>query len=601
MSLTIRTSWDLSPLLAEGDNAPSLPKLKEEVRQAVEAFAKHWRTHDFTADVQTLRQALDQYEALQREHGTSGSFGYYFDLRLSQAQQDPVVKTGYNQSHELRSELGTALQFFELTLSTLPLEQLQSFAQHPQLAPYRHFLERLAAEAPFVLSEAEERILTLKSLPAHTSWVQLTSQLLSGHSRETELEDGSRGLQTFDELGSLLQSKNKAVRDEAVGHINAILAATKEVAVAETNAILANKKSSDELRGMKRPEIGRHLSDDIETETVDLLIKSVKSRYDISKRYYALKARLLGQDNLAYHERNVTYGELPGDYPFEKAAELVHSVMSQLDPQFSHILEGFLANGHIDVFPTQGKRGGAFCAGEGLSHPTYILLNHTNRLNDVLTLAHEVGHGINNELIKTKQHELYYATPLSTAEVASTFMEDFVLEDLLKDADAPGRLAILMMKLNDEVSTIFRQVACYSFEQKLHAQFREKSYLSDQEIGGLFQQEMSAYMGEAVEQSPGSEHWWIHWSHIRSFFYVYSYANGLLISKALQARYKADHAFIANIKEFLSAGTSKAPTELFADLGIDITDPSFWQSGLTEVEDHLNEAERLASSLNLLG
>jgi oligoendopeptidase F len=271
--------------------------------------------------------------------------------------------------------------------------------------------------------------------------------------------------------------------------------------------------------------------------------------------------------------------------------------MDKLDPQFADIFAAFIKNGQIDAYPKKGKDSGAFCIHQLMTQPTYILLNHTGKLHDVLTIAHELGHGINNELIRKKQHALDFGTPTSTAEVASTFMEDFVLNEILHAADEELRLAIMMQKLNDDVSSIFRQVACYRFEQELHQAYRREGYLSKEEIGVLFRKHMAAYMGDAVEQSPGSENWWVYWNHIRYFFYVYSYASGLLISKSLQAGVKKDAAFIERVKVFLSAGLSDSPKNIFAKLGIDITDNLFWGSGLDEVERLLNETTRLANNL----
>jgi oligoendopeptidase F len=256
-----------------------------------------------------------------------------------------------------------------------------------------------------------------------------------------------------------------------------------------------------------------------------------------------------------------------------------------------------VGNSQFDVYPRKGKVSGAFCAHHLISQPTYILLNHTEKLRDVLTLAHELGHGINNELIREKQNALNFGTPTSTAEVASTFMEDFVLQEILKQADDELRLSIMVMKLNDDVSTIFRQIACYKFEQELHQEFRQKGYLSKEEIGRLFQKHMSSYMGIFVQQSAGSENWWVHWSHIRSFFYVYSYASGLLISKSLQNSVKDKPKFIEKVKEFLSAGLSDSPKNIFKKLGVDITDKSFWNKGLDEVENLLDDTAKLARKM----
>jgi oligoendopeptidase F len=410
-------------------------------------------------------------------------------------------------------------------------------------------------------------------------------------------EEGVKKARPFSEIVGLMNSKSKRTRDSAVGAFNNVLEKHVEVAEAELNSVLQNKKIDDELRGAPRPDTLRHLADDIESAVVDALISSVAARFDIPARYYALKARLLNVKRLAYHERNVEYGVVAKRYSYPQAANLVYTVMNKLDSQFGGIFAGFINNGQIDALPKKGKDSGAFCIHHLMAQPTYILLNHTGKLHDVLTIAHELGHGINNELIREKQHALDFGTPTSTAEVASTFMEDFVLDEILHAADDELRLAIMMQKLNDDVSSIFRQVACYRFEQELHATFRAKGYLSKEEIGALFQKHMAAYMGKAVEQSEGSENWWVYWSHIRYFFYVYSYASGLLISKSLQNFVKQDPAFVIKVKEFLSAGLSDSPKNIFSKLGIDITDKGFWNKGLEEIEKLLDETEALAKRM----
>jgi len=218
-------------------------------------------------------------------------------------------------------------------------------------------------------------------------------------------------------------------------------------------------------------------------------------------------------------------------------------------------------------------------------------------LKDVETLAHELGHGINDELMKEKQNSINFGTPLSTAEVASTFVEDFVMDELMREADDETRLALMVTKLDSDISSIMRQIACYKFEQDLHKEFREKGHLSKDDIGKIFMKNMKDYMGDAVEQSPGSQNWWVYWSHIRSFFYVYSYSSGLLISKSLQASVKKDKKFIEKVKEFLSSGLSASPKDIFKKTGIDITDKGFWNNGLDEVESLLGETEKLAKKL----
>ncbi len=593
-------TWNFGKLFSSDDD-PAIEKKRRSLEKKSYAFINAWKNRtDYLRDPATLKNALDEYERWKRHYGSEGDEGYYFWLRTTQDQNNPALKAKFNTIDNFSKKIENDIQFFPLRIAKIPPFKQKKFLQYPPLKPYRHFLERIFAESEYLLSEPEEKILNLKSTTSHSNWVKMISGFLAGEERRIVLESGVRRTQSFSEIQSLMNSKTRRVRDSAADAFNGILCKHVDAAEAELNSVLANKKVDDELRHVSRPDLMRHITDDIDSEVVDSLTKAVAERFDISCRYYRLKASLLKVKRLKYHERNIEYGAINTSYPYPHTVRLVRTVFRNLDDSFSSILDRFIENGQLDVYPRKGKMSGAFCAHLLISQPTYILLNHTGRLNDVLTLAHEMGHGINNELIREKQNALNFGTPLSTAEVASTFMEDFVLREIVKEADEELRLSIMMMRLNDEVSTIFRQVACYRFEQELHQEFRQQGYLSKKEIGRLFQNHMAAYMGDAVEQSPGSENWWIYWSHIRSFFYVYSYASGLLISKSLQHSVRKDAAFIAKVRDFLSAGLSDSPKNIFKSLGVDISDSQFWNKGLDEVEELLNETITLAKKIGKL-
>ncbi len=592
----IQNIWNLTPLFAS-DTDPAMLEERKKVEKQNKSFVAKWQNNTkYLSDPLVLKQALDEYESLLRNYGTDGNEGYYFWLRSQQDQNNQDIKAKFAKMLDFSNTLRNQLQFFELRLSKVDKKTRQSFLKHELLKPYKHFLEKLFMQADYVLSEAEEKILMLKEDVSYAKWEQMLSGFLAKEEREVIGEDGKKGKKQFEQLMSLTQSSQKNVRDNAAEAINAIFKQLLAVGEAELNAILANKKIDDELRHMPRPDFSRHLADDVQSEVVDTLIRTVSKRYAIAHRYYKLKARVLGLKKLAYHERNVSYKTVDKPYSFDDGVKLVSKVFRQLDPAFDDILQRFLVNGQIDVYPASGKRGGAFCVYWQVKQPTYIMLNYTNKLRDVETLAHEMGHGINDELMK-KQNALHFGTPTSTAEVASTFMEDFVLQEIFATADEETRFGLMMSKLDTEIATIFRQVACYQFEQELHKTFREKGYLSAKEIGAIFQKYMKAYMGPGVEQSAGSENWWLYWSHIRMYFYVYSYASGLLISKSMQQRVKEDDAFIAKVKEFLASGTSASPKDIFSRMNIDITDARFWDSGLDEVENLLKQTEKLAKKL----
>ncbi len=592
----MKTAWDLSPLFS-GDDDPAISKQRESIEKENKKFVKKWSANDsYLTDASVLKKALDEYELLIRKYGTDGNEGYYFWLRSQQDQNDQQIKAKFAKVLDFSNKLRNELQFFELKLAKISKAKQKEFLKDKALNSYKHYLEKIFRQGEYVLSDEVEKVLNLKWDVAHEKWEQMLSGFISKEEREIVGESGKKEKLTFEQLISLTQSTKKKVRDAAAGAVNDIFVKLLDVAEAEINAILANKKIDDELRKMPRPDFSRHLADDVQSDVVDALVKTVSERYDISKKYYQLKAKILGVKQLKYHERNVSLGTKETVFSFDDGAKLVHKVFHELDPYFAQTLDRFLENGQIDVYPQKGKRGGAFCVYWQVEKPTFVMLNYTDKLRDVETLAHEMGHAINDELMK-KQNALNFGTPTSTAEVASTFMEDFVLQEILKSADEETRFSLMMSKLDTEIATIFRQIACYQFEWDLHAAFREKGYLSAKEIGAIFQKNMSAYMGPGVEQSKGSENWWLYWSHIRTFFYVYSYASGLLISKSMQNGVKQNPEFIEKVKEFLSSGLSASPKDIFMKMDIDITDTAFWNKGLNEVENLLKESTKLAKKL----
>jgi oligoendopeptidase F len=592
----MKTSWDYK-LLFENLSKDELDKEKEKVIKANEAFATKWKKNQrYLEDPKILKTALDELELLQKDFGQSGKGGYYYWLQSQVDETNSQIKAAKQQYDDLGTKLANELRFFELSLAKISVESQKKFLADKSLEVYHHFLKRLFDQAKYTLTEKEENVISLLSHSAFSAWEEMVSGFLSKQEREVII-GGKKQRKNFSELLSLLSDKNKKVRDAAAVAFNDILDSQKEVAEAEINAILHFKKVDDELRGFIRPDSSRFLADDVDEQMVDTLLETVANRYDIAQRFYTLKASLLGVKKMSYHERNVEIESAQGEYLFKNGEALVRKVFHQLDPLFETYLEEFLKSGQIDVFPKKGKRSGAFCVYWLKTAPTYVLTNYTDTLRDVTTLAHEMGHAINNELLRTKQHALYFGTPTSTAEVASTFMEDFVLEELMKTASDQERLSLLMTKLNEDISAIFRQVACFRFEQELHKMYREKGYLSYQEIGQIFQKHMKDYMGPSVEQSSGSENWWIYWNHIRMFFYVYSYAGGLLISKAMQHGVRKNHNFIEKVKEFLSAGLSESPRDIFLKMDIDITKKAFWNAGLDEIEKLLTETEALVKKL----
>ncbi len=594
----IKTSWDLSGLLS-GDNDPIIEQTKEAIANRNKAFVAKWKDRtDYLEDPAVLKEALDEFEVMESEGVTGGKVGYYFWLRRALDQEATDLKALANKMDEFGVKQANDLSFFMHRISKIAVDKQDLFLNSPELVSYKHLLESSFKDAKYLLSEEEEKILNLMMKPAYSNWVEMTEEFLSREEAVVLDEDGKETKKVFSELSSLMSNKNKQVRDSAASAFNVILQKYVDVAERELNSVLEVHKTVDDLRKITRPDFLTLLGDDIEPEVVDALLESVEKSYDISARFYELKAKFLGQEKLEYHERNVEIGDNSETIPFEKGLEIVSDSFKKLDTSFLDIFETFLKEGRIDVYPNKGKENGGFCVDVAKALPTFVLLNYTGRIQDVTTLAHEMGHAINDTLIKTKQNSLNCGTSVATAEVASTFMEDFSLMELSKEMSEETRLNLNMLKINDDISSIVRQVACYKFEQALHTAYREKGYLSKEEIGALFSKHMHAYMGDFVEQTTGCENWWVYWMHIRRFFYVYSYASGLLISKSLQNMVRQNPKDIEKVKEFLSAGTSESPRATFLKMGIDIADKSFWDKGLNEISALLDETWALAKKLN---
>lgn len=591
--MPLKINWNYQSL-----TKTNFSKKRQEIIKRHHAFAQKWQKNkDWLSDSVVLKRALIDYEKLQKYFADGAEEGYYYSLISHVKENDNKIRAGYNNVRQFGLQMNNKVLFFEHQLARISEATKNSFLKATELVEYKHYLERLFAQSKHLLSEPEEKILNLKTDVSYGNWVKMTASFLSAETVLFKNSAKKSEPKNFSEVMSLLNNQNKKTRDQANDALNQILLKHVKVGEAELNAILINKKIDDDLRGFTRPDYSRHLADDIETKVVDTMLTVVSKNFHLAQRYYKLKAKLLGVKQLKYHERNLSVGEFKGSFDFQQSCLMVKDVLGEIKPVYAQIFNRFVSSGQIDVYPKQGKGSGAFCASGLLSTPTYILLNHTNELKDVLTLAHEVGHGINNELMRTKQNSLNFGVSLATAEVASTFFEDFVLKKILLTANKNEQLTILMEKLNQDVSTIFRQVALYNFELELHASFRKTGYLSAQTIGKIFKKHMMAYMGGAVEQSTGSENWWLHWSHIRYFFYVYSYASGLLISKYFQKQVANNKQYTNNIDYFLSAGLAESPQKIFRNMGVNINDPTFWQQGLDQIKNLLDQAEKLALEL----
>lgn len=580
--------WNTSKLYKDISD----PQIEKDIQTCIKknkAFALRWRNNrKYLEDAKTLSIALKEYEQLQQRYGQCTKPHYYLFLLNSLNQTNTDIKAKLNKVSAISTQLENEIQFFELNISKVNVLQQRNFLKSTHLKNYKHYLEQLFTMSKYLLSDKEEKIFNLTSKTGYSNWVNMVSELLDKQKLLVKDEQRETKEITYNEIGKYLDSKEKFVRDYASKQFNKINGKYLEIAEFEINSILEGKKISDDYRGITRPDLTRYLSDDIDVEIVDVLSSTVTEHFNIPQRYYKYKANQLGQRKIKYYERNVPLGNVDLEYKYDHAMSIVKNTFKDLDGDFYDIVSNFERNEQYDVFPKEGKSGGAFCVSVGKDLPTYILLNHTNKLNDVLTIAHESGHGIHSELSKC-QSELNSGYPTSLAEVASTFFEDFVLEEILKDSTDDVRKVILNQKVNNDISTIFRQIAFLNFEKELHGEFRKSGYLNKERISDIFVKHMKEYLGKSVIDDESMRYGWIYVSHFRNFFYVYSYASGLLISKALQSMVREDKRNIDLVKRFLSSGSTKSPKEIFRDMGIDITKKEFWIRGIKEVERNLEE------------
>ncbi len=590
-------SWNLEDLYKSDDD----PKMEKDLEKAVEKnyeFIDKWKNRsDYLENPKVLREALDEDNLLSENYGLSMGVGYYLGLRNSQDETNKEIIKRVKKLNQTTLKTLNDQEFFYLNISKIPKSKQTTFLNSKSLLPYKHLLEKLFKVSKHLLSEKEEKILNLTSSTSYGNWVSMTSQFLSKEMLNVLNEDGDIIEIPLAMVKKYLQSKKQKVRDIASKENLRALEKWSDVAEHEMNSILENKRVFDEIKGYSRPDENKHVNGDISTKVVDTMLSSVVEDFELPKKYYKLKAQLVGKEKLSYFERYLPYGEIQEKYSYEKAIEIVKKVLNNLDPKFGEIIEDLYEKGRYDVFPARGKHNGAYCTHNSKKLPIYILLNHKDNLDSVSTIAHETGHAINNYMMFEKQLSLNCDTPLSIAEVSSTFFEDFVSESILSNADDETRLSMLINKLDSDIGAIYRQVACYKFEQELHKKFRAEGFLSKEKVSEMFKKYMVSYMGKYVSQDKGSEYFWVTWSHIRRFFYVYSYANGLLISKALQRMVREDPKNIEKVKRMLSTGASQSPEEMFKEIGIDISKKEFWDKGLQEVEDTYNEAYSLAKKL----
>ena len=589
-------AWDLEPLV-DGEGEAGVKRRMADALERAKVFASSYAGKLDQLDSARLRKAMGE---LAEIYELVGRGGYYAALRFSTDTADPANGALLQWVQEQETALQTTLLFFELEWAALPDEHAEDLLAGDGLDFCAHHLRNLRRYRDHLLSEPEEKILAEKALTGASAWTRLFEELSSAI--EVQLpaaEDGQAGQTVaLDVALSRLALADRDVRASTAQAVTEALAPGLRTRAFLFNTLLADKATDDRLRSYPHWLAARNLANEASDEAVQALIEAVRGRYEIARRWYRLKAKLLGVERLADYDRMASVTEDEASFPFAQAREIVLDCYASFSPELGTLAKRFFDERRIDAPVRPGKRGGAFCAAAVPSVFPYVLLNYTARRRDVLTLAHELGHGVHFALA-APQGIFHQSTPLTLAETASVFAETIVFGRLLAEDSSPAsRLALLAENLEDTIATVFRQVAMNRFEQLVHTNRREQGELSVERFGELWADSQEEMLGDSVEVTDGYRTWWSYIPHfINSPGYVYAYAYGQLLALSVYERYEeVGQELVPRYLQMLAAGGSKSPEEIGAIVGVDLTDPGFWESGLDLVERQLTDAEQAAEA-----
>jgi len=586
-----RVAWDLDPLLdSAGAGTAGVEELLDEAQRRADAFAARHAGGIAELDGPGLVDAMRELAAVQELVGRAGSYAM---LRFATATADPERGALLQRVQERGTQIETALIFFELEWAALDDERAEELLAHDGLDLCRHHLRSARRYRPHLLSEPEEKILAEKALTSNSAWTRLFEEQTAAI--EVELPDAGKPVALEVALARLF-SPDRDERRTAAEAVTAALQPGLRVRGYVLNTLLAEKMVDDRLRSYPHWLASRNLANEASDASVQALIEAVRGRYELARRWYRLKARLLGIDRLADYDRMAAVTDEDESVPWARARELVLDSFAGFAPELGDVARAFFDERRIDAPVRPGKRGGAFCSYTVPGAAPYVMLNYTARRRDVLTLAHELGHGVHAALAR-HQGIFHFSTPLTLAETASVFGETLVFGRLLDEAPTPAsRLGLLAESIEGSIATVFRQVAMNRFEHLAHTTRRAEGELSLDRIGALWTESQEEMLGDAVEVTEGYRSWWSYIPHfINTPGYVYAYAYGQLLALAVYGRYE-EHGeeFVPTYLELLSAGGSMPPEELGRIVGIDLADPGFWDRGLALVERQLAAAEAAA-------
>jgi oligoendopeptidase F len=580
-------AWDLGDLYAGPDD----PSFDADITQALSdarTFREKHRGHVAELDAPGLAAAVAELERIESVFVRAQSFAF---LSFATDTADPARGALLQRIEEQSAALSTEVLFFALEWVAVPDDVADLLIADEALAAGRHYLASARRYRPYLLSEAEETLLAEKSLTSSSAWSRLFTELSSA--LRIPIDDRQVSLE---EALSRLQQPDREVRRQTAEAITATLQGELRTRSYIFNTLLLDKATEDRRRGYDNWLASRNLSNEASDASVQALVDAVVARYDIPQRYYRLKARLLGLNVLADYDRMAPILASSTPTSWDEAKAIVLDAYSSFSPVTGGIVSDFFERRWIDAAIRPDKQPGAFCATTIPGVHPYVLLSFTGERRSVLTLAHELGHGVHG-VLASDQGLFNAQTPLTLAETASVFGEALTFGRLLEAEQDPGkRLELLVGRLEDAIATIFRQIAMNQFEAAVHNGRRDEGELAPERISALWVESQRAMLGDSVQLSEGYRIWWSYIPHfIGAPGYVYAYAFGYLFSLAIFRRYqKEGPSIVGPYLDLLRAGGSDSPEALATIVGLDLADPGFWSEGLEAVDQLLAEAEALA-------
>ncbi|HRI43848.1 MAG TPA: M3 family oligoendopeptidase [Fimbriimonadaceae bacterium] len=585
--------WDLSALFASMDD-PGIEAAWRNLHRGADDFQTKYRgridREDLDSD--TLLAAIGDMERLAQDLDKPL---YYAQLLFQADCADPKIGAFMQSQMEKASEVRVKLIFFELELQSASDAAIDRALTDARLESYRHFVRTSRAFSPHKLSEVEEVLLEEIANTGVRAWNRLFDEVTANQDFTLRRPGASEPeVLTQEEVLTLLRDPDRAVRQAAADALTAGLGEIQKVIAFIYNNLVQDKRVEDRLRKHPYPEHSRHLSNELDKVTVDLVTSMCAERHDLVARYYHVKREVLGLPELTHIDRYAPLFDSESEIDYDSARTLILDAFGDFNQEVKDRAVEFFEKNWIDAEPRTGKTGGAFCAYcTPDTHPV-ILLSYLGKLKDVSTLAHELGHGVHASLSRAQTYVNFHGT-LPLAELASIFGEQLVFERLVADATPQDRLALLADKIEGTFASTFRQATMFRFEQKVHAKRRDEGELTIEEFDALWQEEMQGMFGDSLRLGDQHGKWWTYVSHFfGSPFYVYAYAFGELLTLSLYSKAKAEgESFAGKYVELLRLGGSRTPFELMETVGVDLRSREFWQGGFDAIEAMIAQFETL--------